>query len=101
MAERPPYGREVPEGYELVAVVNENWRLTEGKRCRRQGAFRRTCGQDAVAEIKRSHSGTIPAGYRWWPYCALHLYGNWIENSQVMHWILRDIAATQESENAP
>jgi hypothetical protein len=83
--------REVPDGYELVAVVNERWRLESGKSCRRRG-----CPNRSAAELNRARrmpaKGLRPARMvdAWWPYCLSHLYGNWIENGRVWHWILRE-----------
>lgn len=87
---RPAPDREVPEGYELVAVEDRSWRLVSGKRCRWYGGgyFQATCGAPAVAELDRDRTGRRP---KWWAYCPDHLYGRWIENGQVMHWILREI----------
>jgi len=82
--------REVPDGHELVAVVSEAWRLESGEPCRRRG-----CPNRSAAELNRQRrmaattlrpARTVDA---FWPYCLSHLYGNWIENGQVWHWILR------------
>jgi hypothetical protein len=90
MTERPEPGWEAPEGFGRVAVVNEGWRLVTGKRCRQFVVGHRACGRPSVAEINR---GAYLRGRgrvdRFWAYCADHLYGNWIEDGQVMHWILR------------
>ena len=90
-----PYG-EPPEGYEWVAEVNPDWRLVTGKLCRRQGKGHRLCRQEAVAEVAREQTTSYAkADLRtrtvWWPYCPEHMYGNWIENGQVTHWVLRRI----------
>lgn len=80
--------REVPDGYELVVAPNRMWRLGEGRRCRfTVGPGYRNCQQPAVAEINRSSTASRQ---RWWGYCGDHLYGNWIEDGKVMHWILRE-----------
>ncbi len=81
-----------PEGHEVVAVpAGEDWRLVTGKRCRSgAGYHHRACGQPSVAELNRS---TI-ARPRWFAYCGKHLYGRWIENGQIMHWILRKMEST-------
>lgn len=78
----PPY--EAPEGWSLVARPAPDWRPVTGRRCRRLlgGAPRRGCGAPSVAEMRR-------AGYprpTWWAYCPEHLYGQWIEDGQVMRW---------------
>jgi hypothetical protein len=82
--------REVPDGYELVAVVSDGWRLQPGKRCRAGAApGRHACGRFSIAELKRG-SKRYPS---WWAYCIDHLYANWIDDGQVWHWILRGKAA--------
>lgn len=82
--------REVPDGYELVAVPDKSWRLQSGKRCRSGAApGRHACARPSVAEFKRG-SKQYPS---WWAYCADHMYGRWIENGQVWHWILREKVA--------
>lgn len=99
MTERPVPDREVPEGYELVAVVDEDWRVASGKRCRRRegpevgvrGSHARACGRPSVAELNRparQHGRLLD---NWWAYCASHLYGRWIEDGKIMHWILREL----------
>ncbi len=85
--------REVPDGYELAAVVSEWWRLESGKLCARQ-VRRQTCRRPSVAALnrgqaRRARDGSIHQADAWWPYCPDHMYGNWIEGGQVMHWILR------------
>jgi hypothetical protein len=84
--------RQVPGGYELVAVPNLEWRPVSGKGCRRQVAGRKACRQPAVAELARRYrfSGHRPDDRMWWAYCPEHMYGNWIEDGMVMHWILRE-----------
>lgn len=84
--------RDVPEGYVLAAVESEGWRLQAGGRCRRP-----QCAVPAVASLNR-HRRIRAAGLRsartmdsWYGYCPAHMYGNWIEGSQVMHWVLREI----------
>jgi hypothetical protein len=74
-----------------VAVVDPDWRLDGTHLCARKLAGRRTCRRDSVAALnrhQRRHGRTVDA---WWPYCERHLYGRWIENGQVMCWILRKI----------
>lgn len=85
-----------PEGHEWVAVPDQTWRLVDehqttaasptGKRCRLMLTGHTYCRQPAVAELKR---GTRRP--RWWAYCPEHMYGRWIENGQVMHWVLREV----------
>jgi hypothetical protein len=84
---RPPHGRdEIPEGYEVAAVPEDpdRWRIEAGLRCRwLEGHPLRGCGRPSVATLRR--------GKRWYGHCGDHLYGRWIENGQVMHWVLRAI----------
>lgn len=90
--------REVPDGYELVAAVSENWRVEPGKLCSRR-LGRTTCRRPSAAELNRGRRRWSAAlgRYRewdaWHPYCLDHLYGNWIEKGQVMHWVLREKSA--------
>lgn len=82
--------REVPEGFELVAVPDDDWRVEGGRECTRQLAGHRVCHAPSVASLNRgkmTRRGPVPA---WWPYCPAHLYNRWIENGQVMHWVLRE-----------
>jgi hypothetical protein len=88
--------REVPEGYELVAVPDDDWRIDEGRRCRRAGRHGKACGKPSVASLNRPRR-LRATDYRqerqvdsWWPYCPSHLYGRWIESGNVMHWVLRE-----------
>jgi len=85
--ERPPRPATEWDGFEYVAAPDPNWRLVTGKPCRWMMPGRRSCKQPSVAAINR------PGRLRenWWPYCSEHLYGRWIEDGQVMHWILREI----------
>lgn len=83
---------EVPEGCEVVAIEDPEWRLTSDSRmCRMRGGkrFGSVCIRDAVAELDRSH---VPGRQNWWAYCLDHMYGRWIEDGKVMHWILREKA---------
>lgn len=87
---------EVPEGYELVAVPDDDWRVEAGIPCRRQGARSKVCGKPSVASLNRPRR-LRATDYRperladsYWSYCIDHLYGRWIENGQVMHWVLRE-----------
>jgi hypothetical protein len=78
--------RDVPDGYELAAVISGTWRLASGKRCRAgAGYHHRACGMPSVAEFNRG----LTERPRWWSYCPDHLYANWAEGGKVMHWVLR------------
>jgi hypothetical protein len=78
--------REVPEGYELVAVLDEDWQVDETRRpCRRaSGRGTPACRKPSAAVLYRGERR------RPWGYCPDHLYGRWIEDGRVMHWILRE-----------
>lgn len=93
MTGRPVDTREIPEGYELAAVPDPDWRLVSGKRCRMREGQCSTCGSDAVAELDRGWGARYgrhrSREHDWWAYCPDHMYGRWIEGGQVMHWILR------------
>ena len=90
-ATRPVDTREVPEGYHLTAVPESTlsssleWRLEAGRPCRAgASAYTTACGQPSVAAMNRGRRGREA----WWAYCGDHLYGRWIEDGQVMCWIL-------------
>jgi hypothetical protein len=79
--------REIPDGYELVAVPDEDrvtgWRIDPGRKCRRRG-----CGKPSVASRVRGFKQK-----QRWAYCESHMYGRWIEDGQVMHWILQEVTS--------
>lgn len=69
---------EAPNGYRREWCVDDGWKLvSDGHFCRMKG-----CQNVAVAALKRTHRGA-PEGFRWWYYCALHLYGRKIEDGLV------------------
>lgn len=83
--------QDIPEGYHLVAVpvasleTGGEWRLAGGRACRAgAGAGHKACGAPTVAELNRG-TASYPS---WFAYCADHMYGRWIEEGQVMCWIL-------------
>ena len=93
----PPPDRDVPEGYELVAVEERpDWRLDSGFRCRQRGeGTRNACGKPSLAALNRGRRMRMPDwSYRtvdsWWGYCENHMYGHWVEDGKVMKWILRE-----------
>jgi hypothetical protein len=91
MAERPAPDREVPDGFELAAVEEKPsaWRLQAGYRCRAGAGYRKpACGKPSVAALLRQQNRN--SGGQWWAYCGEHLYGRWIEDGKIMHWILRE-----------
>lgn len=89
MTRLPVPDREAPEGFEWVAVEDDSWRLAQGKRCRWGGGYHhKACGRPCAAEMMRCWGGgtrMVP-----WAYCEQHLYGRWIENGKIMHWIPRE-----------
>lgn len=78
-------GRDVPAGWELVAIPDPGWRWRTGRQCRYAEAGHRRCEGYAAAELRR---GTVRP--QWWAYCPDHMYGRWVEGGKVMHWILRE-----------
>jgi hypothetical protein len=85
-------GRDVPDGYELVAVADPDWRPDSGHGCRRQGPGRRACGEPSVAALNRGRKTRHGRVDDFWTYCVDHLYGRWVESGQIMHWVLRETA---------
>lgn len=71
---------EVPEGYHYEWLPDESFKIGgDGRGCRMRG-----CENPAVVMLRRNHrekSGF--AGFRWWPYCADHMYGRKIEDGVV------------------
>ena len=91
MAERPEPPRGVHSeccgrSYEYVAVPEgPDWRLETGRRCAwKEGHPLRGCGAPSVATLRRS-------GGRRFGYCGSHLFGRWVEDGKVMHWMLREV----------
>lgn len=87
---------DVPDGFELVAVPDEEWRIETGRPCRRAGAGSKVCGMPPVASFNRRRL-VRATDYRaerrvdsWWSYCIDHLYSRWVENGTVMVWVLRE-----------
>jgi hypothetical protein len=89
MADRPSWHEmwpEVPEGHEVVAIIDPEWEIDTGKPCRyaRQGHY--PCGQPSAASLLRGWKRKTN-----WAYCPAHMYGRWVEDGFVMHWILAAI----------
>jgi hypothetical protein len=86
---------EAPEGYELVAVPDDDWRIEAGRCCRRAGARHKTCGKPSAAAFNRRHTRSYGYGEpsrtvdSWHPRCPGHMGGHWVEGGQVLHWVLR------------
>jgi hypothetical protein len=82
---RPVDTREIPDGFHMEAVPEAigHWRPVTGKSCRyaRQGHVQ--CGEPSAAELLRGYKR-----HQWWAYCESHMYGRWVENGRVWHWIL-------------
>jgi hypothetical protein len=88
---RPPFPDEPAEGFEYVAEVDPDWALKTGMPCRfTVGPGHRACCRPSVARLDRHNRRN-----RFWSYCADHLYGRWIEDGQVMHWVLCPIGEAQ------
>ncbi len=88
MSARPEPAYPPPDGHRHVPAVDTGWRLDQGRRCRFTVRGHRQCGADSVAAFNRGrHSRTHGRVDSWWAYCADHLYGRWIEDGNVMHWI--------------
>ena len=76
-----------PPGHHYEVETADGWRLAKGKRCRAGVGYRSSaCGAPSVAELKRMW-GT---GWRWWAYCAEHMYGRWVEGGRVVEWRLAE-----------
>ena len=88
-ASRPSQPDGLPHGFAWVVEPDEGplgWLTampaeTSGNRCRLIGPGHRSCGQPAVAWLRR--------GRYYWAYCGGHLYGRWIEDGRVVGWRLR------------
>jgi hypothetical protein len=72
---------------------DDNWEVTdEARKCRMV-----RCPNTAVARMRRSFTGRRSGrGWRWWHYCADHLYGRKIENGAVL--IRRVVRTTDTPE---
>jgi hypothetical protein len=83
--------QDVPPGFELAAAPDPGWRAEPGKRCVRKTGSRRLCGAPSAASRNRGwyQAATQERLDSWYPYCADHLDGRWIEAGQVMHWELQ------------
>lgn len=82
----------VPDGSELAAVPDAEWRAEAGKRCIRKVGSRQLCGAPSAAARNRGwyQAATGTRLDSWWAYCADHLEGHWVEDGRVMHWVLRE-----------
>jgi hypothetical protein len=88
MPDRPPHGwDETPGGHEVVAIIDPEWEVdAAGRPCRR--AFGRgtpACGKPSAAVLPRGERRVL------WGYCPEHMYGRWVEEGFVMHWILAKV----------
>lgn len=93
MPERPdwrPSWPEVPEGHEVVAIIDPDWEAAAGGTCMWRGGayFSKICKGEAAAVLTRG----IYHKQRW-RYCENHLYGRWVESGFVMHWILAKVGS--------
>jgi hypothetical protein len=81
--ERAEQDRDVPDGCELVAAPDEDWKIDRTRACRDGGS--KPCGRASAAVMIRGRKVK-----QRWGYCQDHMFGRWIEDGQVMHWILRE-----------
>lgn len=70
---------ETPDGPGLEWAVGAH----STGRCRWMMPNRKACGADAAASLNRGRLGRTS----WWDYCPDHLYGRWIEDGQVWHYV--------------
>jgi len=100
VSDRPNPPEEFPPST-AVAVPDTKWTIgNSGRRCRFPvGPGNTSCKAPAVAALNRGRwsrrVGRIVDS--WWSYCGSHLYGRWIEDGQVMHWIRRREEDTAEA----
>lgn len=84
---RPPHpDHELGDGWYWHVAVDHDWTTTKSSpstRCRRRG-----CDHPPVAWLNRGYRGR-PS---WWAYCADHMYGRWVEDGVVKHWVVRPVA---------
>jgi hypothetical protein len=67
-------------------VEDPDWKPDTTRRCR-AGAYpgHPMCGRPSAARLWRKWGhGNRPS---WWHYCAEHMYGRWVEDGTVLHWI--------------
>jgi hypothetical protein len=77
----------IPGGYVGMIAADPDFRLDDagGKRCRfTVGPGKKNCQRPAVATLRRGRAGR-------WGYCAEHLYGRWLEDGQVVGFVLRRV----------
>jgi hypothetical protein len=75
----------IPEDKQAVAIEDDQWTIREGGRCsRKRVSDEEECGRPAVAAVMRGVGIT-----RWADLCDRHLYGRWVEDGKVWHWVLR------------
>jgi hypothetical protein len=92
VAERPPHNwGEIPEGHEVVAVIDPDWEVTDDGWTCSFTSPKKVCDATAVAILWR---GTKRR--QRWRYCPEHMYGRWVEDGKVMHWILTKIGSDDE-----
>lgn len=86
-----PSWPEVPEGHEVVAIIDPDWEaLPDGSEiiCSQGSRYARCCNvASAVLTRKRRRRDGKLVGARF-RYCPDHMYGRWVEEGFVMHWIL-------------
>lgn len=92
MAGRPdwrPSWPEVPEGHEVVVIIDPDWDVDPGKPCRYARQGHHQCGKPSAASLLR---GTKRK--QRWAYCPDHMYRRWVEEGFVMMWILVKVGSS-------
>lgn len=72
-----------PKGHTWEWVPDPDWRLQEGRECRRMGKGHELCRRPSVAALNRS-ALRRDGRQSWWAYCELHLYGCRIVDGVVL-----------------
>lgn len=89
------------EGFHWEATISDDWRLVTSDE-RHRTCRRPTCNEHPVAALNRKHRRNSGVSDCWWVYCAEHLYGNWIEGGEVMHWrLIKDEHAEANAADRP
>lgn len=84
---RPAPPEEFPAG-QSEAVPDPEWRIDEGRPCRfTVGPGHARCRASSAVALNRHRWMRNRLVDSWWAYCGDHMYGRWVEDGQVMHWI--------------
>jgi hypothetical protein len=88
---RPPHPDQAPApGYQWAAVPDLAWAPDTTRRCRAGAApHHPACGRTSAARLwRKAKRAGRPS---WWHYCAEHMYGRWVEDGIVLHWVQRPV----------